>query len=136
MNAASAMGGARSPRPGVFRRLMSRLVSSQQTIEDTELQEDVAEAGVNPIGDCPDREPAAVRGTLRTVTIRPRAGTPALEAELYDGSASLTLVWIGRRRIAGIDAGRNLIAWGRICTRDDTRVIYNPRYELLPDDVD
>ena len=36
-----------------------------------------------------------VAGTLRTVTLRPRAGVPALEAELFDGTAPLDVVWLG-----------------------------------------
>lgn len=86
-------------------------------------------------GDCiekaPDRTPVRLRGTLRTVTLRPRGGVPALEAELYDGTGVLTLVWLGRRRIAGIDPGRALEVVGRIGSHEGTRVIYNPKYELL-----
>ena len=44
-------------------------------------------------------------GTLRTVTLRPRGGVPALEAELDDGTGVIIVVWLGRRRIAGIGAG-------------------------------
>ena len=46
---------------------------------------------------------------MHTVTLQPRAGVPALEAELYDGSDVLTLIWLGRRRITGIDCGRNMV---------------------------
>ena len=72
----------------------------------------------------------SLHGTLRTVTLRPRGGVPALEAELYDGSGILTLVWLGRRRIAGIEPGRNLRVEGRIGRMDGARVMFNPRYEL------
>ena len=34
----------------------------------------------------PTGEKVVVQGTLKTVTLRPRGGVPALEAELYDGS--------------------------------------------------
>ena len=44
---------------------------------------------------------ACVCGTLRSVTLRPRAGVPALVAELYDGSGTVQVVWLGRRQIAG-----------------------------------
>ena len=57
------------------------------------------------IADAPDRERVQLRGTLRTVTLRPRGGVPALEAELYDGSGVITVIWLGRRRIAGIAPG-------------------------------
>ena len=62
--------------------------------------------GWSPIADAPDREKVVVQGTLKTVTLRPRGGVPALEAELYDGSGSISVVWLGRRRIGGIAPGR------------------------------
>jgi hypothetical protein len=84
------------------------------------------------IADAPDRELVRLRGTLRTVTLRPRGGVPALEAELDDGSGVITVVWLGRRRIAGIGPGRALQVQGRIGVHDGHRIIYNPRYELIP----
>ena len=84
------------------------------------------------IEDAPDRQLVTVRGVLRTVTLRPRGGVPALEAELYDGTGVLTLIFLGRRRISGIAPGRSLRATGRIGRHEGTRLIYNPRYELLP----
>jgi len=84
------------------------------------------------IADAPDRQLVLLRGTLRTVTLRPRGGVPALEAELDDGSGVLTIVWLGRRRIAGIVPGRSLQVQGRIGLHDGARIIYNPRYELIP----
>lgn len=83
-----------------------------------------------PVADCPPRRRARVAGTLRTVTIRPRGGAPALEAELYDGTAVVSLVWLGRRRIAGIEPGRRLWAEGLVSVQDGRKVIFNPRYEL------
>jgi len=84
------------------------------------------------IADAPDRELVKLRGTLRTVTLRPRGGVPALEAELDDGSGVITIVWLGRRRIAGIGPGRSLQVQGRIGVHEGHRIIYNPRYELIP----
>ncbi len=121
-----------SARGGLWRRAFSRLTSSQDAIEAAELQEDVRESGYDPIQGCADREEVRLCGTLRTVTLRPRGGVPALEAELYDGSGAVALVWLGRRRIAGIEPGRGLVAEGRIAVHDDRRIMYNPRYQLRP----
>ncbi|MEQ4208734.1 OB-fold nucleic acid binding domain-containing protein [Actinopolymorpha sp. B17G11] len=126
--------GGKTTRTGMWRRALSRLASSQDALEAAELQDDVFESGYEPIGSCAHREQVQLCGTLRTVTLRPRGGVPALEAELYDGSGSVTLVWLGRRRIAGIEPGRSLIAKGLIASRDDERIMYNPRYELRPTD--
>jgi hypothetical protein len=72
----------------------------------------------------------SVTGRLRTVVYTPRTNLPMLEADLYDGSDVVTLVWLGRRQIAGIEPGRSLTARGRVAIRDDRKVIYNPYYEL------
>lgn len=114
------------------RRLRSSINrwASAATQEARQLQVETAEAGCCPVALAADRQLVALHGTLRTVTLRPRGGVPALEAELYDGSGLITLVWLGRRRIAGIEPGRNLSVEGRIGVHDGTRVMFNPRYEL------
>ena len=96
--------------PGVLRRAVTRLASSAKEHEAQELQKDCVELGAVLVSELPDRELVRVAGTLRTVTLRPRAGVPALVAELYDGSGSISLVWLGRRQIPGIEPGR---AWSR-----------------------
>lgn len=114
-----------------LRQTLSRWASSSD-MHARELRRTYAQAGVQMIGDAPDRERVKLRGTLRTVTLRPRGGVPALEAELFDGSGVVTVVWLGRRRIAGISPGRAIQVEGRIGTSEGARIIYNPRYELIP----
>ncbi len=112
-----------------LRRRLSRWASTTD-MEAEQLQSDAAQAGCCPIADAPDRERVELQGSLRTVTLRPRGGVPALEAELYDGSGVITLVWLGRRRIAGIEPGRAVKVHGRVGEHDKMRVMFNPRYEL------
>jgi len=104
--------------------------ASQDRDEARELRKDRRKAGLVAISDAPDRQRVVVQGTLKTVTLRPRGGVPALEAELYDGSGSISVVWLGRRRIGGISPGRAIRVEGRIGVQDHQRVMYNPRYEL------
>ncbi|GAA4096307.1 OB-fold nucleic acid binding domain-containing protein [Nocardioides kongjuensis] len=113
-----------------LRRTISKWANPDEA-EARDLRAAFSGTGVVCIGDAPDREPVRLRGTLRTVTLRPRGGVPALEAELYDGTGVVTVIWLGRRRIAGIDPGRALEVTGRIGSQDGTRILYNPRYELL-----
>ncbi len=91
-----------------------------------------AEPGHDSIAEAPDRERVRLRGTLRTVTLRPRGGVPALEAELFDGTATLTIIWLGRRTISGVNPGRSIEIQGRIGRHEGQRIMYNPRYELMP----
>ncbi|MEV7396206.1 OB-fold nucleic acid binding domain-containing protein [Aeromicrobium sp. NPDC092404] len=113
---------------GRFSRTLERL--STEHIEAEELQSDAAKAGCKLIANQADRAVVTIHGVLRSVTLRPVDGVTALEAELYDGSDSVTLIWLGRRKIEGVSAGRQLKAYGRIGMRNGDRVIYNPRYEL------
>ncbi len=115
---------------GVIRRTLSRLASTDAEIEADELQAAAAESGAVPIGEVEDRHRVCVAGTLRAVTLRPRAGAPALEAELYDGSGTLSLCWLGRRRIPGITPGRAVSATGFVSYVEGHPVMFNPRYEL------
>ena len=70
-------------------------------VEARDLRREYAGKDCVRISEAPDREMVRLRGSLRTVSLRPRAGIPALEAELFDGSGVITIVWLGRRRIAG-----------------------------------
>ncbi len=81
---------------------------------------------------CPNRERVQVSGVLRTVTLRPRGGTPSLEAPLWDGTGTVELIWLGRRRIGGIEPGRTIVASGLITSSGGRCTMFNPLYELLP----
>jgi hypothetical protein len=123
-------------RPGFVRRLLSRLAADPDELDDEDLKAAIPAHGATPIAQCQDREAVCVHGTLRTVTFRPRAGVPALQAELWDGTGSVTVVWLGRRTIPGIDPGRAIKLRGRITALSGQRVIYNPVYELRPGPTD
>ena len=118
-------------KENVLQRALRRFASSNAELESEELQRKVREEGAVPIQNCEDRQRVQLTGTVSTVTITPRGGHPALEVELRDGSGTVTLVWLGRRQIPGIDPGRTLKVWGRISCHEGTRLIYNPRYELM-----
>jgi hypothetical protein len=114
-----------------LRRSISKWASADDQ-HARELRETTRAGRCDLIAECADREPVRLRGTLKTVTLRPRGGVPALEAELFDGSGSLVLVWLGRREIAAINPGRSLEVQGRVGSHGGDRIIYNPRYQLLP----
>lgn len=115
----------------LWRRALARFTASESDLAAEEAQEDAVRNGGTPCEQIPDRTKACVCGTLRSVTLRPRGGVPALEAELFDGSGSVSLVWLGRRKIAGVEPGRRVKAKGLIACDDGQRVIFNPVYELV-----
>ncbi len=116
--------------PGRFRRALDRLTAGEHERDALHLQDEAASAGATAVVRCTRGEPVCVAGTVNAVVLRPRAGVPTLEAEVYDGTGTVTLVWLGRRRIRGIDPGRSLVARGRMTHHDGRPAIYNPAYDL------
>ena len=113
-----------------LKQAFARLTADEQDVERAELCADSASAGATAVGRCSVGQPVCVAGTLRAVVLRPLAGVPTLEAELYDGTGTVTLIWLGRRRIPGIDPGRALVARGRLTQKDGRYLLYNPTYDL------
>ena len=120
------------PRGRVLARLGERLTKSVTQIEADELKEDAERMGCTAMSDLRDRQEAVVAGTVRSVTLRPRVNVPALVVDLYDGSRTINLVWLGRRTIGGIEPGTYLRATGRVTTMRGTPTIFNPAYEIVP----
>lgn len=126
-------GGAAASRPrSALARLGERFTKSVTQLEADELQEDAARLGCTMMSDLRDREQATVSGTVRAVTLRPRVNVPALVVDLYDGSRTINLVWLGRRTIGGIEPGTYLRAHGRVTYTRGIPTIFNPSYEIVP----
>ncbi|MGL5857706.1 MAG: OB-fold nucleic acid binding domain-containing protein [Angustibacter sp.] len=115
-----------------WRKVLHRISCSDEVLEAETLRDHSERMGGTPVQHLPDRQQACVCGTLRSVTLRPRGGVPALEAELYDGTGSLTVVWLGRRTIGGVEPGRRIRVRGRVANRGGHPVLFNPAYELIP----
>lgn len=110
--------------------MLSRLTASAHHLDAAELRSEVERLSCEPLGEIRRGAFVSVTGRLRAVVYTPREHVPTLEAELFDGSASIVLVWLGRRRIAGVEPGRRLVARGRVGVHDGKLAIYNPWYEL------
>jgi hypothetical protein len=116
---------------GFVSRMVRKLTSDVSDLDAEDLSADSARSGCHLAGNCGGSgEAITVKGRLRSVEICPRDSVATLEAELFDGTDGVTLVWMGRRRIPGIEPGRTLRASGRVAVRDGRKVIYNPYYEL------
>jgi RecG-like helicase len=110
---------------GYLRRLTRRLT------EDPE-QRDVEElSGAQRAIDCQRGQEVTMVGTLRSVETNGKGCSGGVRAELFDGSDTVTLVWLGQRRIPGIESGRTLRVRGRMGKMENgTKAIYNPHYEI------
>ena len=119
-----------SAASGYFSRLRRRLTEDIDRLDAEEMAESADASGAHRAADCCRGDEVTMLGRLRSVAACSKSGDAAVQAEFYDGTDSETLVWIGRRRIPGLEPGRNVLVRGRVGDRDGSKVIYNPYYEL------
>lgn len=110
-----------------------RKITAPQSEQDAaEVREQCAGLGATQVTACHLGRECTVAGTVRTVRLAPLAGAPTFEVDLWDGSGTIRLVFLGRRTIRGLQTGRALSATGRLTRRDGRLTIFNPRYEIVP----
>ena len=82
-----------------------------------------------PGGSAAAAQPAAQPAAAQPAAVQPAAGPrrqrPAVPKD------RLRVVWLGRRRISGIDAGTELRLQGMVTVRDGLPTMFNPRYEIV-----
>lgn len=80
------------------------------------------------------RELVEIVGQVEQVFTRSLDGVDTFEIEVSDGTGAIVAQWTGRKSIACIERGRRIALWGRAAPmrREQSLVVYNPRYELLP----
>src|SRR3954463_2827560 len=111
---------------------MQRLTASASRLDAHALQEEVEQRPrCVPLQQVRAGGCVEVVGRLRGVVYTPSETVPTLQAELFDGTDSIQLVWLGRRRITGLEPGRRVVARGRVGLHNGELAIYNPWYELL-----
>jgi hypothetical protein len=77
---------------------------------------------VTPIGNIEWRKRAQVQGRVTSIKTAPRGSAPTLGVSLH---------FLGRREIAGLEVGSQLRAEGMVGEEEGSMVILNPSYELL-----
>jgi hypothetical protein len=86
---------------------------------------------VTPIGAITWRKRAQVQGRVTSIRMSPSGASPVLEVEIWDESGGVSLQFLGRREIAGLEVGSQLRAEGMVGEEEGSMVILNPSYELL-----
>jgi hypothetical protein len=86
---------------------------------------------VTPIGNIEWRKRAQVQGRVTSIKTAPRGSAPTLEVEIWDETGGVSLHFLGRREIAGLEIGSQLRAEGMVGEEEGSMVILNPSYELL-----
>jgi hypothetical protein len=116
---------------GYLRRLTRRLTEDPEQRDVDELAGEAASTGAQRAIDCQRGQEVTMVGTLRTVEANAKACAGGVRAELFDGTDTVMLVWLGQRRIPGIESGRTLRVHGRLGKLENgVKAIYNPHYEI------
>lgn len=90
--------------------------------------------GTEQIAVCRTRNPVKVAGVVESIKVVPLGGTAKLEVQVYDGTDKVTAVFLGRRRVEGIQLGMGLILEGMLIKPDEHSPLemINPAYTLAP----
>jgi amino acid transporter len=86
---------------------------------------------ITPISEIQWRKRAHVQGRVTALSTAPRGSAPTLQVEVWDETGGITLNFLGRREIAGLEVGMEIRAEGMVGEEDGTLVILNPSYELV-----
>jgi len=91
-----------------------------------------AELRLQPLGELEARDRTKVCGEVKRMTIKPRSGIPSTEIVINDGTGDATVIFSGRRHVAGIEHGHCIVIEG-VAFADANRLVFlNPAYSLLP----
>jgi amino acid transporter len=86
---------------------------------------------VMPIGNITWRKRAQVQGRVNSIKSAPASSTPYVEVEVWDESGGVTLQFLGRREITGLEVGAQLRAEGMVGENNGQLIILNPSYEIV-----
>lgn len=86
---------------------------------------------VVPIGSVRWREHARIEGRVRSMRVQPWANAASLECVVVDDTGGLLLVFLGRRKVAGVELGRHVLAKGMLGEHRGYLAMLNPEMELF-----
>ena len=84
-----------------------------------------------PIGNITWRKRAQVQGRVNSIKSAPSNASPSVEVEVWDETGGVTLQFLGRREITGLEVGAQLRAEGMVGENNGQLIILNPSYEIL-----
>lgn len=104
----------------------------------------LGDSGDVPLSQLPVKGRVVCRGWIESVTYVPTDRTAEFSAMVTDTDARhrtaraaagqparLRVVWLGRRRVPGIDAGTEVRLEGMLSAVQGLPTMFNPRYEIL-----
>ena len=113
---------AEQSRPQV-RRLEDQPITVEETSHYAE--------DIHPIAAAQWRHRAHVKGNVTSIRTAPANATPHVDIEIWDETGGITLQFIGRRELSGLEVGSTICAEGMVGENDGNLVILNPSYEII-----
>jgi hypothetical protein len=110
---------------------LNRIAVSNEDLDAEVLREALEEKGADAIGEVKLGNVTTHTGKIRSLVFRPEIKVPALEAEIFDGTGYIVVVWLGRRKIAGIKPGISISVTGRLVVVEQKLTMYNPKYSII-----
>ncbi len=92
-----------------------------------------ARGGTTPIGSVSWKQRVTIEGRVKIVQVGTKAGK-SLEAQVFDETGGMRLLFFGRTKIPGIVPGAIVRATGTVGEYKGHLALANPRYELLSSD--
>jgi len=86
--------------------------------------------GTTPIAEVRYRDRVRIAGRVRSLRVAPQHDAPLLELILDDGSAAISVVFLGRRGLAGVGVGSHMVVEGTVGLHRNRLALLNPAYEL------
>ena len=88
-----------------------------------------------PAAALPQRGRIKAHGVVTSLTIAPVMAPPSFSVVTridWNGAReAVRIIWMGQRRVPGVEAGVALRFEGMLTTVDGTPTVYNPRYEII-----
>jgi hypothetical protein len=88
-------------------------------------------APLTSICDVELRRRVKVAGSVRSMRIQPWAGVATLECTIVDDTAGVTIVFLGRRKVAGVEPGAGIVVEGMVGEHHGRLAILDPDYDLI-----
>jgi RecG-like helicase len=88
-------------------------------------------AGTVPIIDAHWRDRVTVGGRVRSLRVAPLHDSPTVEIVLVDDTGAISVVFLGRRSVAGVEVGTRMTVEGMVGVHKSRLAILNPTYHLL-----
>jgi amino acid transporter len=90
-----------------------------------------AVSGTTPINAVQHRQRVRVAGRVRSVSVQPWSGVPTFECVIVDGTGAMTVAFLGRRDVPGLEPGTKLLVEGAVGSHHGRLAILNPLWEFL-----